>query len=463
MSQSASFSSRRLFLAGALGVAGIAMASPLRAEMRKSGTGLGSSGLRGALDATSRGLTPSAGGDQTRLLQKLLDEAALSGETLFLPPGDYFADSLALPRVTRLAGVPGASRLFGPGLALTSAGAERIILDGLSIDGLAVPAGGTGRPLLDIADCPNLTVTECEIGNAAGNALDLTRSGGRIENCVIVRAGLAAIQSRDSSGLAIDGNRIEDCGNGGILVHRNSPGLDASIVTGNRLARIRADAGGTGQNGNGINLFRAHGVTVSNNQLDDCAFSAIRANGGSNAIIAGNQCRNSGETALYAEFQFEGAVISGNLVDGAAIGISIANFNEGGRLAVCTGNLVRNLRTKGPYPADAPGFGMGISVEADTVVSNNVVENAPLYGLKLGWGPYLRNVSATGNVFRLCPVGIAVTVVEGAGTAVLSGNVISGADRGAILGYRWSEAVTGDLAAEGARPPDHLTIAGNAG
>lgn len=46
----------------------------------------------------------------------------------------------------------------------------------------------------------------------------------------------------------------------------------------------------------------------------------------------------------------------GNIVDDAAIGISIAKFNEGGRLAVCTGNLMLNLRTLGPYPADASGF-----------------------------------------------------------------------------------------------------------
>jgi uncharacterized secreted repeat protein (TIGR03808 family) len=440
----------------------IGLAAPPLSAVAQTSDAAGAAGLRGTLDATSRGLTPSGGGDQTRALQRLLDETALSGETLFLPPGDYFAGELRLPAVTRLAGVPGASRLLGPSLALQSGGAERIFLDGLTIDGLALPTGGPGRALLDIADCPNLIITGCEIGNAAGNALDLSRSGGRIEACVILRARLAAVQSRDSSGFRIAGNRVEDCGNGGILVHRSAPGLDASLVTGNRLARIRADAGGTGQNGNGINLFRAHGVTVSDNQIDDCAFSAIRANGGSNAIIAGNQCRNSGETALYAEFQFEGAVISGNLVDGAAIGISIANFNEGGRLAVCTGNLVRNLRTEGPYTADSPGFGMGISVEADTVVSNNVVEGAPLYGIKLGWGPYLRNVAATGNVLRDCPVGIAVTVVEGAGKAVISGNLIAGAERGAILGYHWAETVTGDLAGPGADVPGHLTLTGNA-
>ncbi len=37
------------------------------------------------------------------------------------------------------------------------------------------------------------------------------------------------------------------------------------------------------------------------------------------------------------------------MMDGAANGISIANFDQGGRLASVTGNVVRNLTLKGPY------------------------------------------------------------------------------------------------------------------
>ena len=56
-----------------------------------------------------------------------------------------------------------------------------------------------------------------------------------------------------------------------------------------------------------------------------------------------NSCARLGEVALYAEFGFEGALIANNLVDTAATGISVTNFNDGGRLAVVQGNLVRNL------------------------------------------------------------------------------------------------------------------------
>ena len=36
-------------------------------------------------------------------------------------------------------------------------------------------------------------------------------------------------------------------------------------------------------------------------------------------------------------------MIANNLVDKAATGVSVTNFNEGGRLAVVQGNLIRNL------------------------------------------------------------------------------------------------------------------------
>ncbi len=130
------------------------------------------------------------------------------------------------------------------------------------------------------------------------------------------------------------------------------------------------------------------------------------------------------ETAIYAEFAFQGAVIADNIVDGAANGILVVNLDEDGRLATVSGNVVRNLKLDGPYIHDGAGFGFGIAVEGDTAVTGNVIENAPKWGMALGWGPYLKSVVASGNVIRNAPVGIAVSVVEGSGTAIISGNVM---------------------------------------
>ena len=122
-------------------------------------------------------------------------------------------------------------------------------------------------------------------------------------------------------------------------------------------------------------------------------------------------------------------------------------FDQGGRLAVVQGNLIRNLvatRPEGTDPSD--GAGIGIGIEADTVVSGNVIENVPGIGIAAGYGPYLRDVVITANVVRGADFGIAVSVVPGAGAAVIADNLISDAKLGAIVGMEWQKLVASDLA-----------------
>jgi uncharacterized secreted repeat protein (TIGR03808 family) len=94
-------------------------------------------------------------------------------------------------------------------------------------------------------------------------------------------------------------------------------------------------------------------------------------------------------------------------------------------------------------------------------VTGNVIEKAARVGLHMGWGPYLRDVAATSNVIRDCPTGIAVTVVEEAGPALIASNLISGASAGGVVGYRWKDPVTDDLTQAGAKTYPHLSLSGN--
>jgi uncharacterized secreted repeat protein (TIGR03808 family) len=82
-------------------------------------------------------------------------------------------------------------------------------------------------------------------------------------------------------------------------------------------------------------------------------------------------------------------------------------------------------------------------------------------GIMLGFGHYLRDVAATGNVVRKADIGIAVSVAIGAGTALIADNVIAEFGRGAIMGMDRRTVVTGDLAKGGGEKYAHLTISGN--
>ncbi len=443
---------RRAFLTGALGAT---VAAPAAAAV-----GSGNLSRHSSIDNPELGLLTGSVRDRSHTLQRLLGAASNDDRQIYLPAGSYVVSELRLPARTRLAGVPGATRLvFGGGAhMISSSQAEFVSLTGLTFDGAGKTMDEYVPGLVHLASTKNVVVEDCIIEGSSRSGLALDRCGGRVTRTVIGGAANAGIRAVESTGLSIADNVVKDCANGGILVYRWTKGEGGTIVTGNRVEGIGAQSGGTGQYGNGINVFRADSVLVANNRIADCAFLSVRANSASNVQITGNNCMRSGETAIYAEFSFEGAVIANNIVDGAANGISVVNFKEGGRIAVVSGNIVRNLKREGPHKN---GFGTGIALEADISATGNVVENAPRFGMALGWGPFLRDVAATGNVIRNAGVGIAVTVVDGAGSAVISDNLISGSERGAIVGMRWQERASGDLALSGAEEFEHLQIERN--
>lgn len=419
--------------------------------------------LRGAIDAGAAGLRSGGGEEQTRKLRELIAQASQADQWVFLPPGRYEVNDLALPDRTRLMGIAGATTLAlggGGPFIRSEPGTRRIELDGITFDGAGRPLPDQVPALLHLRDVADLTMEKCTVEGSSKTALQLERCGGVLRANRISAISEYGLYAIDSTGLGIRENLVSGCGNGGILVHRREKGEDGTIVSGNRITRTGAGYGGTGQFGNAINLYRADGVIVLGNHISDSAFTAIRANAASNVQISDNHCLRSGETAIYSEFGFEGALVTGNLVDGAANGINIANFNEGGRLAIVSSNIIRNISLVGPYEHDSVGFGIGIGAEADTVVSGNVLENVPRFAMLVGWGPYLRNVSVTGNIVRRARIGCAVSVVEHAGSALVSDNIFDGVEDGAILGFRWHDRATGELLGGEERFP-HLTVEGN--
>ena len=441
--------SRRRFLAR-LGAFAALVAAPPYAEA-----------LPGALLGETLGLKPGAG-DQSRALARALERSARENRPLALGPGVYRVVNVAMPDGAVLVGAPDATRLElgGDGALLVARGAKRIALRGVTLDGSNIPAGAQSGVLF-AEDVESLVLDEVAVTDAGGTGIVLTRTGGAVRNSRIEGARHAALFSMDGRGIAVTDCVIKACRNNGVVIRRTEKGDEGAIVSRNRIEDTGALDGGLGWNGNAVNVSKSGGVVVSGNAIRRSAFSAVRAHQADDVMIANNLCLDSGETCLYAEFGFSGAVISGNLVDGAASGISVANFNEGGRLAAVTGNVVRNLFRRRLLDGPGVGYGFGIGVEADVTVTGNVVENAASIGINAGWGPYLRNVTISGNTIRGCDVGIGVSVVEGVGAATVVGNTIEGSRRGAVLGYRWAEPATPDLALGGSAALRGLTVAQN--
>jgi uncharacterized secreted repeat protein (TIGR03808 family) len=445
---------RREMMIGSAGLgAGLATAAGPRAALAQGGNA-----DAGTLSVTDFGVRPNARSDQTKALQTAINTAAKNGAILHVPGGTYRTGMLILKSNTVLSGVPGQSILKhqGDGVLLAAKLAQNIHLSGLVLEGKTAQGGNEyDSALLSAVKIKSLTVTRCKITGGIANGISLNKCSGQIADNEITKAYQTGLFCNNSLGLDISHNHVHDCGNNGIQIWRSSPGEDGTIVAHNRIDDIRSEAGGSGENGNGINVFRAGSVHVTGNRITDCSFTAIRGNAASNFQVTGNSCARLGEVAIYAEFGFEGVVITNNLVDKAAMGISVTNFNEGGRMAVVQGNLVRNLfLRKGDR-------GVGIAVEADSMVSGNVIEGAPAAGIQIGWGKHLRDISVTGNLIREAGIGIGVSSAPGAGYAFITNNMISKTKEGGIRAMDHDKPLGPDLAKSSSESYRNIAVFGN--
>src|SRR5262245_26943933 len=95
---------RHLMGASAAGMAGALTAMPTSTHAAPLASALGR-------DATQYGVRPGSPDDQTRALQRAIDEAARVRVPLALPAGIYRTGALHLPDGAQLIGVRGATRL----------------------------------------------------------------------------------------------------------------------------------------------------------------------------------------------------------------------------------------------------------------------------------------------------------------------------------------------------------------
>ena len=444
---------RRQVLRGGLGAAAgfgaVGAASQANAAAGRRPRSTSAPRQANAVPASQFGLVPDSGKDVSAKLQRAIDKTSAAGQTLLLAPGTYKVAAVRLRGGTSLIGTARASKLqfTGGKFFLLAANAPDIRLEGLVLDGAHKPLD-TDRAdgLLMAYNCQRLTLRDLDVTRALVNGISLRQVSGRVSDCSVSQIGQCGIFSLDALGLGVGHNSVKDCANNGIQIWRSEAGEDGSIVAGNRIERIKSSGGGSGQNGNGVNVFRAGSVLVEGNRITDCAYSAVRGNAASNIQISSNSCQRIGEVALYAEFGFEGAMIANNLVDGAASGIAATNFNEGGRLALIQGNMLRNLTRREWEPQDKRGNGIG--VEADALVCGNIIENAQTAGIMVGWGSYLRDVSVTSNLIRNAPLGIGISTDPQAGTCLVANNMICGSRIGAIRAMDHDEPKGDDLVAQ---------------
>src|SRR5215831_5435066 len=132
-------------------------------------------------DATQYGVRPGSPEDQTRVLQRAIDEAARAQMPLALPPGVYRTGLLRLQNGSQLIGVRGATKLVftgGPSIALGE-GANSIGLAGITFDGGGIPLP-TRRGLVHCLSGRDVRIVDCELTASGGSGIWLEQIAGDI-------------------------------------------------------------------------------------------------------------------------------------------------------------------------------------------------------------------------------------------------------------------------------------------
>src|SRR3954463_14058271 len=170
---------RHLIGTSAASVAGALAMSPAAARAAPLTSVLGR-------DASQHGVRPGSPDDQTRALQRAIDEATRAQVPLALPPGVYRTGMLRLSGGSQLVGVRGATKLvFTGGASMFSGeGASSVGLGNITLDGGGIPLPQR-RGLVHCLGGSDIRINDCEIINSGGNGIWLEKVSGDISGNIV--------------------------------------------------------------------------------------------------------------------------------------------------------------------------------------------------------------------------------------------------------------------------------------
>jgi uncharacterized secreted repeat protein (TIGR03808 family) len=427
-------------------------------------------------------------GATSATMQVILSQAVTSGLPAQVRPGTYDCTNVFLSGPITVQGVPG-SVVF----RVTSGAAYILALSAFGkASFFGIEFNGQG---LNLATDPNYTIPSlvntrkdsgtlvshiyfdtCKFANTLRSGMSIGDTRVTVENCEFIgckERSIAVITSdrvnvinsyfedQDyavlcnpgaSTNVAIHGNVIKKCRRNAIDIEPATPNPVAIVsrdisIQNNKISKLlvadtwavaRTDINSTGGEGNGILVYLCQNVVIEGNDVSDCQFSSIRTNLSSQVTVSGNISKNSGETAIYLESvgstigEF-GSAVSGNIVYNAGSGISVVNFDNGGRFAAVSANVIKGVTVKTiTYGAGLSykSGGVGIFVEADCAVSGNSVEDCAI-GIGAGTNQFTSDVNISGNLIRKSGLGIGVSS-QTPKEILVANNFIAGFSAGAI-------------------------------
>ncbi len=261
------------------------------------------------------GVDPRSTADQTKALQKAIDEITTAGEAVHIPGGRYLTGPLSLPARCAIMGVPGLTQLSGsPGKAIFEASENiSLSLTGLGFDGGAErPAAGHALPLIAVRR-GDLTVSQCVIERCAGAGIAADEVQGTISSvavrqsygpgfqipngrvvavsqCVLsgCETGIDIATAEGApGGCTVSANHLAGCATG--IAVRGSGTVSGNFVTGSSKFGLRL--GGMSDNG---------AISATGNTMTDCAIAIGVAAGEETMLVSLNLIVRAGSAAIRA-------------------------------------------------------------------------------------------------------------------------------------------------------------------
>jgi len=406
-------------------------------------------------EGLARAQSDSAAAATADLLSGVI-EATRRGRAFVLPAGATTTYQLTLPEGAHILGHRKGStlRLGHDGPMLTNASpCDGLTFEGVTFDG-ANRRINDAFGLLTFSDVAHVEIENCTFKNST-TALLQRRCGGRIRLSTFQDLSDTAIYDDNCVGVVIDANTIRRCDVNG--VHHwstNTRRHDGSRISDNVITDIHNRPGGDGMYGNGVRVAQCGPVTIENNVVERCAFTAIRNCGGWDIVVANNRCKSFLERAMYAEFGFRNATFRNNIIEDCAGGISATNYlgpGDGDR-ALIEGNVVSMIGPQHPAMGYGPrnGWPFGIEGEGDVRIVSNTVIGSPSVGIVAGYYGARDNVTVESNRLVDNDYAIGFATQDGVGPCTIAGNEMRGSKKANIVAMFQERVIEGDLAAPGA-------------
>ncbi|GLK57487.1 putative secreted repeat protein (TIGR03808 family) [Methylopila capsulata] len=399
------------------------------------------------LNAVDYGFTPTAA-NPSAALSSAIAAAISQGKPLFIEPGSYTVSNVVISGPIELIGVPGKVTLK------MASGAKSILvlqnfssaqLSGLIFDGADLTpsdAYGVGYRALLVARrtttvASRIRIERCAFQAADGYGLGISQCAAFVTDSRFSNL-YAATGASNHEGFVFEGNRIGAMRNNGVVISRDAGTPAITRIVGNRVDGVsRTLPESTGYQGNAVLIESESNVVVAQNEIHDCAFTAVRLNGCTRARVVQNHCDKHGEVAIYIEGFGNGrqiandgydVVVSDNVINDAGVGVAIANIDYSGRLGVISNNIIRRI-SKRTVAAGTPNQytspGKAIAVETCALIANNFVENA-FQAIDVSAGSYTQDSVVIGNVLRQTTLAMGVSTVNGAKDVLVADNLAAG-------------------------------------